>query len=468
MTERRYRALVVACNFPPDASVGTMRTLRLVRHLTTADWNVDVVTVSPDGFRSGTVVDAALRDRVPPGTHVMRAMPLRPFERLASLLKRAGATKSRRDPHPDGAQPGAVKSTAPPTGLSRARKALSAALALPDRENSWLLPAIWQGCRGCRNAPPDVVYSSGPPFTAHLAGFALARLFRRPWVADFRDPWARAPWREDRFEFERRAWGVFERWVVRSAQAVVFVTDTNRRDFIRQYPAEATRFFLVPNGCDSNDFAGLAPRPQRDSDRFVLLHAGSLYGARNPASLLRAVASASAKGSIDGSRFTLRFIGRLGLQGVDLPGVARSLGLEPIVEFASHLPRRDCLQEMLDASALLIVQPVTTVSIPAKLYEYMAAGRPILALAEPGGETSELINRSRAGVAVLADDEAAIEEALVSIVQLARSGFAPVDPGTYDGEVRAAELRHILSAVIERQASRSVDAQASSTADTRQ
>jgi glycosyltransferase involved in cell wall biosynthesis len=142
------------------------------------------------------------------------------------------------------------------------------------------------------------------------------------------------------------------------------------------------------------------------------------------------------------------------------------LGLEGVVEFASHLPRRDCLQEMLDASALLIVQPVTTVSIPAKLYEYMAAGRPILALAEPGGETADLVTRSGAGLAVLADDEAAIEDALVSVVRLAGEGFAPVDPQTYDGDVRAAELRAILASVIAGTAPPPADPQASPTART--
>ena len=439
-----------------------MRTLRLVRHLATSRWNVAVVTVAPEGFRSGTVLDTALLDRVPSATTIVRAVPLRPFERLTAAMKQAKA-----HPTAPGQQTRMATAAVKASRWSTVRKAFSAALALPDRENSWLLPAVWAAHRRFKNEPPDVVYSSGPPFTAHLVGFALARLFGRPWVADFRDPWARAPWREDRFEFERRAWSIFERWVVRSAQAVVFVTDTNRRDFARQYPAEASRFFLVPNGCDSQDFAGLVARPQRRADHFVLLHAGSLYGARNPASLLRALAAAIAKGRIDGSRFTLRFIGRLGLQGVDLPGVARSLGLEAAVEFTSHLPRRDCLQEMLDASALLIVQPVTTVSIPAKLYEYMAAGRPILALAEPGGETSELVRRSGAGCAVLADDEAAIEEALVSIVHLAREGFTPVDPRTYDGEVRAAELRDILSTVIDRKAQHSLDAQSSQTAGTR-
>jgi glycosyltransferase involved in cell wall biosynthesis len=366
--EQPPRALIVACNFPPDASVGTMRTLRLVRHLTASAWQVSVVTVAPRGFRPGTVVDPALVERVPSDVAVVRATPLRPFERMAASLKRSRPRASSSAAVGDTTSASASSPPAPASALTRMRRAVSAALAIPDRDASWLVPAIWRGWRHGAAHRPDVVYSSGPPFSAHIAAAALARLLRVPWVADFRDPWARAPWRDDRFAFERKAWAVLERFVVRHADAVVFVTDTNRRDFAREYGPAAARFSLVPNGCDLRDFDGLARRSPPDRERFVMLHAGSLYGARNPAALFRALVSAIAKGRIDGSSFRLRFIGRVGGLGLDLPALARELGLEAVVEFASHMPRRASLQEMLDASALLIVQPITTVSIPAKLY----------------------------------------------------------------------------------------------------
>ena len=227
------------------------------------------------------------------------------------------------------------------------------------------------------------------------------------------------------------------------------MTATNRDDFANAYGRQAAeRFIVVANGCDASEFDGLRPVPRSAATPFVLLHAGSLYGARNPAGLLRAVAAAMTRGEIDPATFRLRFLGRIGVPGVNLPAVARELGLGEVVEFVNHVPRRDSLQQMVDASALLIVQPVTTVSIPAKLYEYMAAGRPILALAQPGGETAELVERSRGGVSVLADDEAAIAHGVIRVVRLGREGFTPVDRRFYDGEVRAAELQMLLEQVV--------------------
>jgi glycosyltransferase involved in cell wall biosynthesis len=440
------RVLVVACNFPPDASVGTQRTLRLVRHLTTEGWDVDALTLAQEGFRPGTVTDPALLSKVPTSVTVLRALPLRPFERLSAALKRkkpaAGPAPATTAPAPAA---GVGVKPAPPGTLSTVRRAVTAMLALPDREVSWVVPAVWKAWRHARQARPDVIYSSGPPFSAHIVALLLSRLLGVRWVADFRDPWARAPWREDRFEFERRAWAVFERLVVMRADRVVFVTATNRDDFGAAYgPEVARRFALISNGCDATEFEGLQ---RRQDGPFVLLHAGSLYGARNPAGLLRSVAAAIAKGELDPATFRLRFLGRIGIPGLNLPAIASELGLGDVVEFVNHVPRRDSLQQMVDASALLVVQPVTTVSIPAKLYEYMASGRPILALAQPGGETAELVERAHGGVSVLADDEAAVTRGVIDVVRLARGGFTPVDRRFYDGAIRAAELQALLDAV---------------------
>jgi glycosyltransferase involved in cell wall biosynthesis len=236
---------------------------------------------------------------------------------------------------------------------------------------------------------------------------------------------------------------------VTNADATVFVTRTNEQDFARCYgSAVAERFWVIPNGCDVSEFGGLKRRVQDDA--FVLLHAGSLYGARNPAVLFTAVARAIMRGGIDPERFRLRLIGRLNIAGIDLQVLVRNLGLERVVEFIPQMPRRAVLQEMVDASALLILQPLTTVSIPGKLYEYMAAGRPILALAEPDGETAALVRSSGVGITVPPNDEALLEHALTRLVDQSHAPFPPVDRETYDGALRASELAYLLSGVVNR------------------
>jgi glycosyltransferase involved in cell wall biosynthesis len=430
--------MVVACNFPPDASVGTLRTVRLVRRLTRSGWEVDVLTAAQEPSQ---IVDDRGFQQIADGARVVRARALHPIERITLVLQRL-RRKAGADSPPQPASAG----PRPPVRAT-INQALRACSRLPDKEVGWVFPAIRKGWQTLRRARPDVIFSSGPPFSAHLVAAALARAGRVPWIAEFRDPWARAPWRENRFRFEQAVWSVCERFVVTRADAVLFVTETNRGEFARQYGAAvAARFHVVPNGCDLSDFDGLS-RSAGSGDRFVLLHAGSLYGARNPASLFKAAARAIRRGAIDPELFRIRFIGHLGVPG--LAAYIEALGLERIVEFLPQLPRPRALQQMVDASTLLVIQPMTTVSIPAKVYEYMAAGPPILALAEIGGETARLVTEQAGGWAVQAEDEAAIESALVSLVNDPGRWSPPRDRNACDGVRRAAEVEAILRATIE-------------------
>lgn len=447
LTPACRRVLVVTARFPPDGAVGNLRTLRLLKHLAEAGTDQEVLTIHPSTYRPGTVIDTARLAQVPPGVRVTHAPAPRPVARLTAALRSLRPKPARSEGRTAGSSGRPSAPIGRKRGLRRLQQAVTAALTLPDPEVSWILPAVLAGLRRGKAAPPDVIYSSGPPFSGHVVASILSALLKRPWVADFRDPWARAPWREDRFEFERRAWGIFERFVVTRADAVLFVTQANRDDFAEHYGETIARsFHVVPNGCDLADFDGLVPGPE--PDRFVLLHAGSLYGARDPSPLFRAVATSIASGDIDPARFRIRLVGRIGISGVDLRQLVRQLGLTEVVEFVPHVPRAQVLQQMVDASALLIVQPVTKVSVPGKLYEYLAARRPILALAEPSGETAAVLRQTPAGIVVSPDDEDGLRQALATLVKGGRRRIES-DPAIYDGALRAAEIAAILHTVVQ-------------------
>jgi glycosyltransferase involved in cell wall biosynthesis len=433
---------VVAYDFPPHAAIGTMRTLRVVQRLAEDGWDVTVLTSDPATFRSGTPVDGALLDRIPPQVRVVRAKSHRLVENLKRTMRpRRGATPLGQ-PHNH-----SPKAAGQPTRglLHRVVDTIDAALAIPDHESAWLIAAITRGLACCRRERPDVIYSSAPPWTGQLVAAVLRAHVGCSWIADFRDPWARAPWRDDRPPFARRAAAWLERQVITRADAVLFVTDGNRRDFEQFYGSPTSdRFHLIPNGCDPAEFAGLQPQPR--AGMFVLLHAGSLYGGRNPLPLLRAIANAVRRGAIDPEKFRLRLIGQASLPGMTLETTCRELGLEHIVEPVPRVPRRQSLQEMLSASALLLIQPGTTVSVPGKLYEYFATGRPILALTAEG-ETAALVRASGNGVAVPADDERRIEDAVIAMIRTAPGPAVVVDPTAYDGRIGAGRTVALLRAI---------------------
>ena len=443
---RRRRALVVAYDFPPHGAIGTMRTLRVVRRLVEEDWDVTVLTSDPRTFRSGTPVEQALMSRVPAGIRIVRAPSFRGFDALKRIVKGPPGTEERSDAQalrrPKGRMAGGRGH------LARATDLVDAALAIPDHESGWLIPAVMRGLATIRSYRPDVIYSSAPPWTGQIVARVLATASRCQWVADFRDPWSRAPWRGDRFGFAIRAAVMLERQVVRRADRILFVAQGNRDDFAVHYgPDTARKFHVIPNGCDIQEFDALSEAPAVPDDMCVLLHAGSLYAGRSPGALLKAIAVAIEQGIVDPSRFRLRFLGHLGLASVDLSRTCRELGLEQVVEVVARVPREQSLQAMRSASALLLLQPGHTVSVPGKLYEYLASGRPILAVAEEG-EIADIVRQSGVGVFATPDDEAGIVAALASLIPMVKTGVGAAPRELYDGMLRAAEAVRVLDAVV--------------------
>lgn len=437
--DRPPHVLVVAYNFPPHAAIGTMRTLRLVRYLAERGWSIEVLTSDPRTFRASTPVDDALLSRVPPQVRVVRAASWRWLDGRTTASP-GGATGDT------GPRVGTPSGTAQDrrSSFARLRRTLGAARAIPDRENAWLAPSVLAGLRKCRR--PDVLYSSAPPWTGQLTALALSHRWGCPWVADFRDPWARAPWREDRPPFAARAAARLERRVIGRANAVVFTTQGNRDEFAGYYgPAAAARFAIVPNGCDVTEFDGLTPAP--DEGKFVLLHPGSLYGGkRDPAPLFSAIASAVARGALDRERFRVRFLGPDAPEHVAALG--RAHGLDRMLEIPPRVGRRESLQQMISASALLIIQPGHGVSVPGKLYEYLAARRPVLAMTDDD-EIVNLVQCSGTGVATDPRDAVQIETALLAVVRMAEQrAFTPAPRALYDGYVQAAAVTRVFERVM--------------------
>jgi glycosyltransferase involved in cell wall biosynthesis len=431
--------LVIAHNFPPVSAIGTMRTLRLVRRLDVDGWSTTVLTATTGTYADGTPTDAALLERLPDGVEVVRAPVVRALQWLIAPLRRGSraGVPARRE----AAETGSARR---PSLLRRAYAVLDEITTIPDKEAGWIVPAVARGVLTVLRERPDALYSSSPPWSGQVVALALARVTGLPWIADFRDPWARAPWRETQPARIRRASVTLERHVVARADALLFATRANRDEYVAHYGERiAAKSHVVRNGCDPDEFTGLGDSPPRDG--FVLLHAGSLYGARTPVPLFRAVARALGRGVLDRDRFRLRLIGSSGDGAFE--AAARELGLEGVVEFLPRMARRDILREMAGASCLLVLQPVTTVSVPGKLYEYLAIGRRILSLSEEG-ETSDLVRESGLGIAVAPEDEAAIQAALLQLVADSPRPVRRPPAALYDGNATAAEAAAIIGRVV--------------------
>ncbi len=378
---------MVAFHFPPLAgSSGIQRTLRFVQHLPTYGWQPIVLTAHPRAY-SSTSDD--LLASIPPGTVVERAFALDAARHLAVA----------------GRYPGF--------------------LARPDRWRSWVLGAVPAGLRLIRRLRPDVIWSTYPIATAHLIGHHLHRLTGVPFVADFRDPMAQDGYPADpsiHRSFER-----IEGSVVRDAARVVFVTPSAQRLYRARYPGVSPdRFVLIENGYDEESFIeaerGLERTPLNPGC-FTLLHSGIVYPSeRDPTALFGALGRMKRDGRIDAATLRLRF--RAPVHGDLLHRLAAQSNTADLVEVLPPVPYALALQEMLRADGLLVMQGANcNEQIPAKLYEYFRARRPILGLADPSGDTARSMRD--AGVVHVAklEDVARVEGATSDYLAATRGGM---------------------------------------------
>src|SRR5687768_15143980 len=295
-------------------------------------------------------------------------------------------------------------------GLGRAlvhARLASRRLLVPDENVSWNLTAIPAAIRIARKEQVDVVLTTSPPASVHLVGAAVKRATGARWVADLRDSLVAHPHRRSE-SFAVRAKEKVDhgvaRLVARSADAITCVSDAIAEE-ARGFSPRG-RVVTISNGCDFDDFAGLDYTP---GERFRITHTGSFFGKRDPRPFLTALGRS-------GLDVTARFLGDFRSSDREW---AEEHGLGDRLELIPYAPRQRSLELQRESEALLLLIPDAGGRgkgvLSGKVFEYLAAERPILAAVPPDGAAAALIEEIGAGVVVPSDDVEAITAALVEL-----------------------------------------------------
>jgi glycosyltransferase involved in cell wall biosynthesis len=371
------RVLLVTMYFPPAGGGGVARPLKLATHL--PELGIETHVLAPDDPKWVHRDDEL---DIPPQARVHRARYLGPRGRLPAeeLHGLEGADR-----------------------VLRQAALFSRRLLLPDEFVSWGLTAIPAARRIVREEAIDVLVTTSPPASVNLIGAAVKQATGVPWVADLRDSIAANPDRQvERLavRMKERGQALVARLVAGHADAIVAVSDAIAEE-MRELGAK--RVEMIPNGCDFDDFEGLE---YRRGERFRITHTGSFFGHRDPKPFLSALAESE-------EDVVARFVG--GLRAADREWAER-LDLGDRLEEIPHVPRRAALELQRDSDALLLLLPEAGGrgrTVPSgKIFEYLAAERPILAAVPPDGVAAELVRRADAGVVVPPDDVRALRTAI--------------------------------------------------------
>jgi glycosyltransferase involved in cell wall biosynthesis len=408
------KLLVISRAFPPSTEVGGQRIARFCKYLRESGWTPVVLTASNADF-PGTDESFPLD----PGIEVHRIPANKnPLHRLAQWKRKL----TRTSPKPN--------ASAPPTSSASGRNGVGSlrsvlykwvypAFMSPDESIWWYSPAVLAGRKLLKEQSFGAVFSSAPPWTSHLVARTLSTIAELPWIADFRDPWtaAIATAHDYKAQFWKERERGMERRCITSAKCIICNTEPIRQALLSQYRAQdPKRFITITNGYDHLPLSAAT-----DTSRQLkqIVHLGSIYEGRDNLSFFDAVEKIVNGEFGEVPAFRVRLIGatRPGFSDA-ITGRYPELVRGQILELQRAVPWVEAQQIMAAADILLILQGVYSLQVPAKFYDYLATGKPILAVGKPGA-LSELVSATSSGVSADPDDVNAVAQSLIQLLRSA-------------------------------------------------
>ena len=433
------KILIVSFAFPPSNVIGAVRVGKLARYLDRRGHDVRVLTT--DLVEDRSLPLEISRERVFYTEYYERRHWI---DRVVRLLRSRTAlpTEGRREDAPP-------QDGAPPRPLRQAfRRHYFGLTHIPDMRADWARTAIPAGRRLISEWKPEIIFASAPPNTGLMVASRLARTHKLPWVADFRDLWVDNPYYSEP-GWRKRIDTILEPRILRSAAGLVTVSPIWAEQLRRRHGKDVT---VVYNGYAEEDFPPLAQQAE-PGEILTIRYMGSIYrGFRDPSALFSAIALLPDQLR---TRINLEFFSDAGDAVLDAAAAHR---VENVVAVKPRVPYRRALALQMEADVLLLLQSSDQRdegNLPAKLFEYLYARRPILFIGYERGIAARLVIERRAGL--VSNSPVQIRDQLQRWFEDKRAGrLDRLDPSVSLGlgrDDQYAKLERLFEEIIEGQVS---------------
>jgi glycosyltransferase involved in cell wall biosynthesis len=438
---RVSRLLFITYEFPPKGGTQAQHVTGLACGLAAEGWDVTVLTVEDPPI---SLVDATLLAQADACVTIARAWSLEPTRVVQALRGARRKAAAKTDPSAAGAR----GVTSAPRWFIR----LVQALFIPDEKVGWTSYAVREAMRLHALEPFDAVLSSAPPFTAHRVARIVATRLGLPWIADLRDPIVGGYFFQPASPLHAWLLRRFERRTVLGADVVIAATDGIRDGVVSRIAEAADRVLTFPNGFDPADFAG--PVPAGALGAFTVSYVGAFQASIRPDVFLKAVADLRAEDADFARDIRVRFVGPL---DPDTAAAIERTGTADLVERTGFVTHAQAIDAMRASAANLLVlggEPASLGIMTSKLPEYLAAGRPILALVPADGVAADIVRRARAGEIIAPDDPTAVADALRRLYAQWKAGPAtapdPAVVAAFDRGEHARRISGLLDGLVEK------------------
>ncbi|TWX52486.1 glycosyltransferase [Colwellia hornerae] len=406
------KVLMVAFDYPPSRSVAGQRTLRMTQYLPEFGWEPLILTAKTeayDGLDNSQIIPSHMKN------NIYRTMALDVDRHLSIKGKHFNWMK------------------------------------VIDRWSTWIPTAIYRGLEIIKQEKPDVIWSTYPTMSAHIIANVLAKKTGIPLIVDYQDPLGYIH-KKNVPSFKKKISLKVDKAVLNRCRHAIFATDEAKQAYIDYHQMEnKDKFHCIENGYDESNFDLINSLSENikspfSANKFSLYYSGVLYpDGRDPTPTFYAIAKLIHDKVITSSNFELVFQGSG--DGLLYKEVLEHLKIHHLVTFLASVPFVDSLKNMMDATALLLIQDdVFNLQVPGKLFEYIRAKKPVLVAAPLTSATGQVADKSNCGTIAHSKDE--IYHALKTWLSISPKIESDKDITIYSRYEKAKQLSLILDKTI--------------------
>ena len=415
------KVLIITYYWPPAGGSGVQRWLKFVKYLRNFDVEPIVYTVDNANYPKE---DKTLLQEVPTNIKILKQPIWEPTNLL--FWKKKEAQKSD------------VSNAVNNGFLSFIR----GNFFIPDPKIFWVNSSVKFLHQYLKENKVDVVISTGPPHSMHLIAQKLKQKTNIKWIADFRDPWSNLYYNEEfkQLSFAKKKNEKLENSVFKNADCILTVSNSLKKEFDQK----ATRVEVITNGFDdevvTNTLITL-------DEKFSISYIGLLPKQSNPKLLFKVLSTLCAEDTDFKANLKLNFIGDI---SEDVKQEIINYNLLENTNFIGYVSHKEAIAYQRKAQVLLLLIPNVTKSegiLTGKLFEYLTAKRPILAMGPETGDLSEILNNTSSGVVVDFDNDAKLTSEIRNLYQQYKTGDLQVNSKNIE-QFHRKELTKSLSEII--------------------
>jgi hypothetical protein len=383
---QKKKVLLIAYFFPPLGGAGSIRMTKFVKYLPEFGWEPVILTPKYPEFSQS---DASLSKEIPQDITVIRTFSIEPTR----WIKSNDSFKISHTCSEDKIGESLLSKI-----RNRIKEFVKTWIFIPDSRMGWLPFAVFRGVQIVRNKKIPVIFATGGPWTDLVIGLLIHLLTGRPLVSDFRDGWTLTLFGMKRPRLRRKIEASLEKLVFEHSEKLIFATEALQSVFEEKYPFISSRKMVsITNGYDEIDFSfsrRIYPK------KFVITYTGSFNNFQRAMYFLKSVKEALVLRPDIKKDLSIYFLGTI--ESADML-LIKELDLEKFIKTLPYVPHAE-IPEYLTRSALLLLVlfegPMSNIYIPCKIYEYLRARVPILAIVPEKGATADLIRKTKAGAIV--------------------------------------------------------------------